>query len=140
VSKNVLFLSPGNAGRSIIAESLLNHWGKDRFVGHSAGQFPQTAVHPLALTVLNERLLPTEGLRSKSWDTFAQPGAPEMDYIFAICDSAHGETFPEWPDHPTTAKWEQADPAAAAGTYTTRLIAFRSATRALEAKIRQFLK
>jgi arsenate reductase len=140
VSKNVLFLSPGNAARSIIAESLLNHWGKDRFVGYSAGHFPQTSVHPLALAVLNERLLPMEGLRSKSWNSFAHSGSPDMDYIFAICDSAHGETFPEWPGHPATGNWEQADPAAAPGTHTARLAAFRNTTRALEAKIRHFLK
>ena len=140
VSKNVLFLSPGNAARSIIAESLLNHWGKDRFVGYSAGPFPQTAVHPLALSVLNERLLPMDGLRSKNWSEFAKPGAPAMDYIFAICDSAAGESCPAWPDHSATAQWDERDPAAAPGTQIARLAVFRTAARGLEAKIRQFLK
>ena len=138
--KNILFLSPGNSARSIIAESLMNHWGKDRFIGYSAGAFPQTGVHPMTITVLNERLLPIECLRSKSWDEFAKSGAPAMDYIVTIFDSAAGEVGPEWPDHPSTAQWVQNSPAATPGTQNGRLKSFRDTTRALEAKVRHLLK
>ena len=118
----------------------MNHWGKGNFVGYSAGSFPKTAVHPLALAVLNERLLPTEGLRSKSWDEFAKPDAPVMDYIFTVCDNAAGEVCPVWPGHPVTAHWSLPDPAAVVGTQTARTIAFRNTARVLEGHIRQFLK
>jgi arsenate reductase (thioredoxin) len=140
VTKNVLFLCTGNSVRSIMAESLLNHWGKGQFVGYSAGSFPKTAVHPLALTVLNERLLPTAGLRSKNWDEFARPDAPAMDYIFTVCDNAAGEVSPVWPGHPVTAHWNLPDPAAVVGTQTARTSAFRDTARALEGRIRVFLK
>jgi len=138
--QNVLFLCNGNAARSIIAESLLNHWGKGRFVAYSAGHFPDNAVHPLTLAVLNERLLPTENLRSKSWDEFAAPDAPLMHHIIALYDESGGEVCPEWPDHPNTLRWSLPDPANAVGTRVGRMIAFRNATRLLEARVREFLK
>ncbi len=138
--KNVLFLCTGNSARSIMAESLLNHWGKSQFIGYSAGSFPKTAVHPLALAALNERLLPTEGLRSKSWDEFAKPDAPVMDYIFTVCDNAAGEVCPVWPGHPATGHWSLPDPAAVTGTETARMSAFRNTARTLEAHVRKFLK
>ena len=139
MTKNVLFLCTGNAARSIMAESLLNHWGKGQLIGFSAGQFPNNAVHPLVLEVLNQHLLPTENLRSKSWDEFAAPGAPVMDSIITLCDTAAGEVPPAWPDHPATAQWAITDPAAAVGTRNGRLMAFRTACRGIEAKIRLML-
>lgn len=145
MTKNVLFLDTGNSARSIIAESLLNHWGKGDYVGYSAGSFPETGVHPLALAALNHRLLPTQGLRSKSWDEFAKADAPVMDFIFTVGDSAagvpaSGKTGPVWPGHPVTAHWGVADPAAVVGTQNARTSAFRDTTRVLEGRIRAFLK
>lgn len=139
MTQNVLFLCTGNAARSTIAESLMNHWGKGRLVGFSAGNFPNNAVHPLALEALNQRLLPTEGLRSKSWDEFAAPGAPVMDSIITLVDVAAGEASPAWPDHPATAQWDIADPAEVAGTRNARMMAFRNTCRVIEGKIRLLL-
>ncbi len=139
MTENVLFLCTGNAARSIMAESLMNHWGKGRLVGFSAGNFPNNAVHPLALEALNQRLLPTEGLRSKSWDEFSAPGAPVMDRIITLCDTAAGEVCPVWPGHPATAQWDIADPAEVVGTRHGRMTAFRNTCHALEAKIRLLL-
>jgi arsenate reductase len=136
---NVLFLCTGNSARSIIAESLMNHWGAGVFTGYSAGSFPKGQVHPLALKLLEELRMPTAGLRSKSWDEFAVPGAPPMDYIFTVCDNAAGEVCPVWPGHPITAHWGLPDPAAAEGTPTQQMIAFREALRVLEARVRYFL-
>ncbi len=140
MTKNVLFLGTGNSARSIIAESLLNHWGKGAFIGYSAGSFPETGVHPLALAALNHRLLPTAGLRSKSWDEFARADAPVMDYIFTVSDSAAAATDPVWPGHPVTAHWGVADPVAVVGTQNARTSAFRDTARVLEGRIRAFLK
>ena len=109
---NVLFLCTGNSARSILAESLLNHQGQGNFHAFSAGSFPKGQVHPLALDLLERMNLPAEGLRSKSWDEFAAPGARPIDFIFTVCDNAAGEVCPVWPGKPMTAHWGIADPAA----------------------------
>ena len=136
---NVLFLCTGNSARSILAEVLIEHWGKGRFVGFSAGSFPKGAVHPLALDLLERLHLRTRGLRSKSWDEFARPGAPVMDFVFTVCDQAAGEVCPIWPGNPITAHWGVPDPAAAEGTEAERVEAFRDAYRQLEARIKLFV-
>jgi arsenate reductase (thioredoxin) len=136
---NVLFLCTGNSARSILAEVLLNHWGKGRFRAHSAGSLPKGAVHLMALDLLRTLDLPTAGLRSKSWDEFAAPGAPDMDFIFTVCDQAAGETCPIWPGKPMTAHWGLSDPAAATGSESERWQAFRAALRVLENRIKLFI-
>jgi arsenate reductase len=136
---NVLFLCTGNSARSILAEVLAEHWGKGRFLGYSAGSFPRGAVNPLALELLERLHLRTTGLRSKSWDEFARPGAPVMDFVFTVCDQAAGEVCPIWPGNPITAHWGVPDPAAAAGTETERIRAFRDAYRQLESRIKLFV-
>ena len=113
--RNVLFLCTGNSARSILAEALLNRDGAGRFRAFSAGSQPKGEPHPAALSLLNEQGIPLDGLRSKSWEEFAAPGAPQMDLIITVCDSAAGETCPIWPGHPTTAHWGIEDPAAADG-------------------------
>ena len=113
---HVLFLCTGNSARSILAEALINHWGKGRFVGYSAGSRPSGRVNPISLELLQHMQLPTEGLRSKSWDEFAADGAPELDFVFTVCDNAAGEQCPFWPGQPMTAHWGVADPAAFQGT------------------------
>jgi arsenate reductase len=136
---NVLFLCTGNSARSILAESLLNHLGTGRFRAFSAGSFPKAVVNPLALALLQEVGLPTGGLRSKSWDEFAKPGAPTLDFIFTVCDNAAGEVCPIWPGKPVTAHWGIADPAAVQGTDAEKATAFRTALRELEARIELFV-
>lgn len=108
---NVLFLCTGNSARSILGEALLNHHGAGRFRAWSAGSHPKGKVHPMTLEVLADLDLPTAGLHSKSWDAFAEPGAPDFDFIFTVCDDAAGETCPIWPGHPMTAHWGIDDPA-----------------------------
>ena len=133
---NVLFLCTGNSARSILAEVLIEHWGKGRFKGHSAGSFPKGAVHPIALDLLEKLHLPTGRLRSKSWNEFARPGAPVMDFVFTVCDQAAGEVCPVWPGNPVTALWGVPDPAAVQGTDTDRRKAFREAHVTLENRIK----
>lgn len=135
---NVLFLCTGNSARSILAEVLIEHWGKGRFAGYSAGSFPKGAVHPLALDLIERLNLRTSGLRSKSWDEFAQPGAPAMDFVFTVCDQAAGEMCPVWPGNPVTAHWGVPDPAAAEGSEEQQRQAFRDAHRQLEMRIKLF--
>ena len=135
---NVLFLCTGNSARSIIAEKLLQHRGGGRFRAFSAGSFPTGQVNPLALATLQRLNIETEGLRSKSWDEFAAPGSPTMDFIFTVCDQAAGEVCPVWPGHPMTAHWGVPDPAAVQGTEAERMKAFREAARLLDNRIKLF--
>jgi protein-tyrosine-phosphatase len=135
---NVLFLCTGNSARSILAESLINHWGRGRFVGFSAGSHPKGAVHPTAVELLRQLSLPIEGLRSKSWDEFALPGAPALDFVFTVCDNAAGEVCPYWPGQPMTAHWGVEDPAAVEGSDADKWMAFRKALRELENRIKIF--
>jgi arsenate reductase len=135
---NVLFLCTGNSARSILAESLLTRWGHGRFHAFSAGSFPKGQVHPRALELLKRMNLPSEGFRSKSWDEFAAPGAPPLDFIFTVCDNAAGEVCPVWPGKPMTAHWGIADPAAVEGSDADKTFAFRKALRELETRIKLF--
>ncbi|HEU5286009.1 MAG TPA: arsenate reductase ArsC [Sphingomicrobium sp.] len=134
---NVLFLCTGNSARSILAEAAMNRAGAGRFRAFSAGSFPRGEVHPMTLEVLDELGFPIEGLRSKSWDEFAAPGAPQMDFIFTDCDSAAGETCPIWPGHPMTAHWGIEDPAKVEGPQ--RKQAFQTALTYLQARIALFM-
>jgi arsenate reductase (thioredoxin) len=136
---NVLFLCTGNSARSILAESLLNHWGKGRFKAYSAGSFPKGEVHPIALDLLKRMDMPTEGLRSKSWDEYATVDAPPLDFIFTVCDNAAGEVCPVWPGKPMTAHWGIPDAAAAVGSDADKAQAFRKAFKELETRIKLFL-
>jgi arsenate reductase len=133
---NVLFLCTGNSARSILGESLVNHWARGRFVGYSAGSHPKGEVHPLALEVLRQYRMPTEGLRSKSWEEFAGPGAPPLNFVFTVCDRAAKEVCPLWPGQPMTAHWGIEDPAAVEGSGDEKLRAFRKAFRELDARIK----
>ena len=113
---NILFICTHNSARSILAEGLLNSLGRGRFVGYSAGSQPDGTVHPLALKTLERMRIPTGGYRSKDWSEFAQPGAPELDFVFTVCDNAAGEVCPVWPGQPMTAHWGVPDPAAFEGS------------------------
>ena len=135
---NVLFLCTGNSARSIMAEALLNYQGKGRFRAFSAGSRPKGQVHPLALEILRRMHLPTATLRSKSWDEFATPGTPPIDFVVTVCDNAAKEVCPVWPGQPMTAHWSVADPAAAEGSDEARLSAFELAYRELDAHIKIF--
>jgi arsenate reductase len=135
---NVLFLCTGNSARSILAEALINHRGHGQFRGLSAGSHPKGAVHPMGLEILKRMKLPTEGLRSKSWDEFAVPGAAPLDFVFTVCDNAAGEVCPYWPGQPLTAHWGVPDPAAVEGPDTDKRAAFRSAFQALDSRIKTF--
>ncbi|TLZ35087.1 MAG: GNAT family N-acetyltransferase [Gammaproteobacteria bacterium] len=135
---NVLFLCTGNSARSIIAEALINHWGRGKFRGFSAGSHPTGAVHPIALELLRRMKVPTDGLRSKSWDEFAAPGALHLDFVFTVCDTAAGEGCPYWPGQPMTAHWGLPDPPAVEGAETDKWLAFRSTFQALDNRIKIF--
>ena len=121
---NVLFICTGNTARSIIAEALLNSAGHGRFKAYSAGSRAKGEVHPLALEELKRLQMPTDGLRSKSWEEFIRPGAPEMDFVLTVCDAAAGEACPTWPGQPVTAHWGMEDPAAVQGSDELRRRAF----------------
>lgn len=136
---NVLFLCTGNSARSIIAESLLRKLGTGRFQAFSAGSHPKGEVNPFAIKVLESFDLPTDGLRSKSWDEFAAPGAPAMDFAFTVCDTAAAEQCPVWPDQPMTAHWGIEDPAAVEGTDIQKEAAFVLATKYLRNRISIFV-
>ena len=135
---NALFLCTGNSARSILAEQLLNHWGHGKFRGYSAGSHPKGAVHPMTIALLEHMKLPTAGLRSKSWDEFARPDSPRLDFVFTVCDDAADEVCPVWPDQPLTAHWGVADPARVKGPETRQWLAFRRAFRELENRIKIF--
>lgn len=135
----MLFLCTGNSARSILGESILNAEGKGRFKAYSAGSQPKGQVHPLALKTLAALGYPTDGFSSKSWDVFAEPGAPQMDFVFTVCDSAAGEACPVWIGHPMTAHWGIEDPAAVDGADFERGRAFSEAARYLRNRITAFL-
>lgn len=135
---NVLFLCTGNSARSIFGEALIRHWGRDRFRGFSAGSHPKGEVHPLALETLVKYRLPVEGLRSKSWNEFAAPGAPTLHFVFTVCDAAAQEICPVWPGQPMTAHWGIEDPAAVEGTDIEKQRVFNEAFRYLRNCIAAF--
>jgi arsenate reductase len=136
---NVLFLCTGNSARSIMAEAILNHKAAGRFTAYSAGSHPSGAPRPEALQQLASAGISTVGLRSKSWDEFAAPGAPHMDFVFTVCDNAANEVCPFWPGRPMTAHWGIPDPAAATGTSEQIARAFRDAFSILDRRISLFL-
>ena len=136
---NVLFLCTGNSARSILAEGILRHRGAPNFHAYSAGSHPSGRVRPEALHQLELTGIPTAGLRSKSWDEFAAPGAPHLDFIFTVCDNAANETCPLWPGHPVSAHWGIPDPAAVQGTAAEIGHAFHEAFTMLDRRIGLFL-
>jgi arsenate reductase (thioredoxin) len=136
---SVLFLCTGNSARSIIAESVLRHLGAGRFASHSAGSHPTGKVNPFALEFLRANRMPTDGLRSKNWDEFAQPGAAPLDFVFTVCDNAAAEICPVWPGQPATAHWGVPDPAAVEGSDPQIRKAFADTGRILLNRIRLFV-
>ena len=136
---NVLFLCTGNSARSIMAESILNRKGPPNFKAYSAGSHPSGLVRAEALKQIELSRASTNGLRSKSWDEFAKPDAPRMDFVFTVCDNAASEVCPVWPGQPMTAHWGIPDPAAVNGTEVEKAFAFRQAFRAMETRIKLFL-
>jgi arsenate reductase len=135
---NVLFLCTGNTARSILGERLIEHWGKGKFKGYSAGSHPKGQVHPMAIKVLQNAKLSTDNLRSKDWTEFAELGAPQMDFVFTVCDKAANETCPVWPGQPMTAHWGHEDPAAVKGSDEEVFRAFNKVFRELENRIKIF--
>ena len=138
-SYNVLFLCTGNSARSIMAEAILNHKGRPNFAAYSAGSHPSGSVRPEALRQLEAAHLPIRGFRSKSWDEFARPGAPKLDFVFTVCDNAANEVCPVWPGQPMTAHWGVPDPAAVQGTDEQVARAYREAFFLLDRRISLFL-
>ncbi|HWU00853.1 MAG TPA: arsenate reductase ArsC [Terriglobales bacterium] len=132
---NVLFLCTGNSARSILAEAILNREGQGRFRGYSAGSHPKGQVHPAALALLTKMNHPVADLRSKSWDEFAAPGAPVMDFVFTVCDNAANEVCPIWPGQPMSAHWGLPDPAEVTGSETEQSLAFADTYRMLRNRI-----
>lgn len=135
---NVLFLCTANSARSIMAESVLNALGGGRFRGYSAGSHPAGRVNPLAIELLARSGYPSDGLRSKGWDEFAQPGAPRIDFVITVCDNAAGEACPIFPGRPVAAHWGVPDPAAVEGSDEDRRAAFAAALASLRRRIQQF--
>ena len=135
---NILFLCTGNTARSVLGEAILRHEGQGRFNAFSAGSQPKGIVNPYALRTLESLGYPVDGLRSKTWDEFAQPGAPKMDFVFTVCDSAAGETCPLWPGQPVTAHWGIEDPAAVEGSDIEKMRAFADAFRFMRYRINAF--
>ena len=136
---NVLFLCTGNSARSILAECVLNRLGRPRFRAFSAGSFPKGEVHPYALDLLRRQNYPVSELRSKSWDEFAGPAAPRLDFVFTVCDRAAAEVCPIWPGQPMSAHWGLPDPAAAQGSEAERRLAFADTLRMLTNRISIFV-
>jgi len=136
---NVLFLCTGNSARSIIAEAIINRDGHGHFRGYSAGSMPKGKVHPHTLSTLSRLGYPTGGLRSKSWDEFARPDAPKLDFVFTVCDNAAGEVCPLWPGQPITAHWGVPDPAAVTDDAAAETLAFAHAYRQLKNRIDLFV-
>jgi arsenate reductase len=136
---NVLFLCTGNSARSILAEAILNRVGRGKFKAYSAGSHPKGEVHPFALQLLKSLNYNTDFARSKNWDEFATSGAPQMDFVFTVCDSAAAEACPVWPGQPMTAHWGLPDPAAAEGTEAEKHLAFDDAYRMLNNRISIFV-
>jgi len=138
MSYNVLFLCTGNSARSIIAEAILNKVGAGRFRAYSAGSYPRGEVNPHALDMLKRLDFDTSGFRSKPWDEFARPGAPKLDFVITVCDSAAGEVCPVWPGQPVNAHWGMPDPAAVEGTPAEIALAFADTYRMLDNRISAF--
>lgn len=136
---HILFLCTGNSARSIMAEVLMQQLGQGQYLAYSAGSHPKGTVHPLAIETLHSMGLPIDGLRSKSWQEFAQPGAPRLDFVFTVCDDAAGEVCPLWPGTPMTAHWGVEDPAAFQGTEDEQRQRFHQVALLLRRRIEQFL-
>lgn len=136
---NALFICTGNSARSILSEALLNHFGKGRFKAYSAGSHPTGSVNPFTIAALQKLSLPTEGYRSKSWDEFARPDAPTLDFAITVCDNAAGEVCPVWPGQPISAHWGVPDPAAVEGDDASKLKAFVDAALIMRRRIELFL-
>ncbi len=135
---NVLFLCTHNSARSVFAEAIMNKIGAGKFVAYSAGSQPRGAINPYTIRLLAQLGYDTTGMRSKSWDEFAKPGAPEIDFIFTVCDDAAGEVCPVWPGKPLTAHWGVADPSAVTGDELAVAMAFQEAYRLLHRRIELF--
>ena len=136
---NVLFVCTGNSARSILAKGLLNRMGRGQFVAYSAGSHPTGTVNPFALQTLQSLRIPTDGFRSKNWEEFAQPGAPDLDFVFTVCDNAAGEMCPAWPGQPMTAHWGVPDPAAFEGKDTDKANVFMATAVTLKRRIELML-
>jgi protein-tyrosine-phosphatase len=137
---NVLFLCTGNSARSIIAEALLRRLGRGKFRSYSAGSFPKGQVNPYALRIVESLGFDADAFRSKSWDEFAEPGAPRLDFVFTVCDRAASEVCPLWPGQPMSAHWGISDPAEVKGSETEIALAFAEATRQLRNRIGLFVE